>query len=248
MSAYALPGLFPPLSYGYEVSKPAGPSSDKDSSKSILGESRSEDQNQSFSEPRKSAVGIAVKEAKVDSAMLVQSIAKGTSSASTSPNARRRVRNRNGENMGKAEEEALQFELSISIGGRKFTTTRSWPMICRLRKDLMRSLQSCEIPELPSLHPPGALCRSLSFMHDLVKSYVPSLEGWLRTVADLVPQDNPILSHFLYEEFEEENNSYTPTASPALEKQLEERSKSFTNLKLYAIDETEYDEDDLDEF
>uniref|UniRef100_A0A7S2VDT3 Uncharacterized protein n=1 Tax=Entomoneis paludosa TaxID=265537 RepID=A0A7S2VDT3_9STRA len=243
MSAYALPGLFPPLPGPYKNASPKSDAPPFSQEKEIvLRESREDSSStsrDSSDENGSHKVGIAVKEAKINSALLVQSMANGDSNSNLSPRSRRRLRNRTEES--NCEEEAMQFELSVSLGGRKYTATRSWPTICKLRKDLMRSLQSCEIPELPSLHEPGVFCRSFSFLHELVKSYGPSLESWLRTVAELVPHDNPILSHFLYEESDSEND----LCNPILVKELEERSST---TFLDAIDETEYEEEEGDEF
>jgi len=241
MSAYALPGLFPPLPPLYAKSQSFTHDFHYVSSgeKGVLQETKEEEKvhcAQGDAAPNK-RVSISVKEAKVDSALLVQSLANGEKGGGNSPSSRRRLRMRSDE-ISKAEEEALLFELSVSLADRKYTTTKSWPSILKLRKDLLRNLQKYQIPELPCLHPPGVLCKSLSFMHELVKSYIPTLQCWLRAVTDLVPQDDPILSHFFYEDLGEENN----LSNPVLVKQLEERSRTNSNLQLDSIDETEYEE------
>mmetsp|Transcript_21506 Transcript_21506/g.46622 ORF Transcript_21506/g.46622 Transcript_21506/m.46622 type:complete len:270 (-) Transcript_21506:172-981(-) len=266
MSAYALPGLFPPLpSYStrkevvessFSLSSSTTTAKEVGPAEAALQESREDESsrlhNNKDSSSSSERVGIAVKEGKIDSAMLVQSMANPGVDVHNhnSPRSRRRLRNRSSgstpahqESNNTQEEEAIQFELSVSLGGRKYTAVRSWPSICQLRNDLIRSLPPDDkIPELPRLHEPGVLARSFSFLHQLVKSYAPTLEGWLKTVADLVPHDNPILSHFLYEAVHDENKW-----NPALVKELDQRA---CDTLLDAIDETECDdeeeEDDAD--
>lgn len=192
MSAYALPGLFPPLPRREYAPREPLHHDDKSSKRTTT----------NLIDSTAERVGISVKEAKLDSALLVHSLAQNETSTATIPRSRRRTRvdNCNGEtSISSKEDEAMQFELSITFGGNKYTATRSWPSICKFRKDLIRNVRSIEIPELPSLHPPGVLCRSFSFLQNLLCSYAPTLEGWLRTVTVLVPPDNPILSHFLHE-------------------------------------------------
>ena len=235
MSAYALPGLFPPLpkqnhnaTSTYAVSSQVEP------------KTMTHDEGTSGSNSTR--VGISVKEAKLDSALLIHSLASNETCGSNAARSRRR-RARNDpkrETNVDSKDEAMKFELTVTFGAQKYTTTRSWPSICQFRKDLIRNVRSIEIPELPTLHPPGVLCRSFSFLQDLVCSYAPSLEGWLRTVTVLVPPDNPILSHFLHEE--ETEGLYC--------NRVEDKSQLFqktaSSSMLDAIEESETEEEDDD--
>ena len=230
MSAYALPGLFPPIPRKSDEASCSHPSSGVAANH----------------EDTSDRVGISVKDARIDSALLVHSLATNNDTSSTiSPRSRRRTIR--GEWSGESsKDEAMKFELSVSFGGNKYTTTRSWPSICKFRKDLIRSVRSIEIPELPSLHPPGVLCRSFSFLQDLVCSYVPTLEGWLRKVTVLVPPDNPILSHFLHES-ETDCIDTTATTTTSSQWKLEsDKFPSFTHL-LGAIEESVEENDDKDD-
>lgn len=250
MSAYALPGpgLFPPLPSQFEESAPASAlSSGKENipfdqkevfeeDVSVQHESR-EDVCTVLRDPKSSErVGIAVKEAKINSALLVQTMANADSNRNNGQLSQRRLRSRH-EHLT-SEDEAMQFELSVTLGGRKYSAIRSWPSICKFRKDLIRSLSSYEIPELPTLHEPGVLYRSFSFLRCLVESYAPTLDTWLKRVTALVPHDNPILNHFLYEESFVENQA---DCSVQNFKEVEKRS---SDSQLDAIDETEYEEEE----
>ncbi|KAL7575807.1 hypothetical protein ACA910_003132 [Epithemia clementina (nom. ined.)] len=228
MSAYALPGLFPPLPR-QEFSSERSSFNFEDDAKPCSSSNYNESPGR---------VGISVKDAKIDSALLVQSLAQNELSPTSSPRSRRRTRSDpTREVSSTSKDEAMQFELSVSFGGQRYTTTRSWPSICKFRKDLIRNVRSIEIPELPSLHPPGVLCRSFSFLQNLVCSYAPALEGWLRTVTVLVPPDNPILSHFLHEEEASDMNCYRPVAVEF------EKLPSVKHL-LNSIEESETEGDD----
>lgn len=237
MSAYALPGLFPPLPKQYEYT------SFSTADFSLFPFERREDSPCAAKADvcTEDRVGISVKDGKIDSALLVQSLAKPDKPATHGNRSRRKTVDSNPRDRKGAvpsQDEAMQFVLSVSFAGQKYTTVRSWPSICQFRKDLIRNLRPCEIPELPSLHPPGVLYRSFSFLQSLVTSYVPTLEGWLRDITALVPHDNPILSHFLYDS---ESNT-TDCGNSVLVEELENRSNSSTRLDAIEESETETEE------
>ena len=179
-------------------------------------------------------IGIAVKEAKVDSALLIQSlVGKTTKQSPTSSMHRKQRRTRSGSDptacLKRSCQEALKFELSISFNGRKYTALRSLPSLEELRRDLLEEINE-DIPELPfeeSVHG-----HSFSFLQGIVQSYVPIVERWLREVTRRVsPSASPSLRSFLWE----------PHSTPDY---LHRDSSQSSQLD--RIEETEVDETDDD--
>ena len=137
MSAYALPGLFPPLE-----------------------SSLSQPSRSSYHTKPETDVNIVVKDARIDSARLVQSLASTLSSKSVNASVssrpahsyaqRRRPRSLTFLDpvvpSTTPQEDSMQFELSIMWNGRKYTAIRSFSTILTLRQELVRELgldQSC---------------------------------------------------------------------------------------------------------
>ena len=204
MSAYALPDLF---------QSPSGHFS--------FAEEKLDDSD---------SIGIAVKEAKVDSALLIQTLVGKTSKQSTtsSANQRKRTRRAGGEQPASPSlscQEALKFELSISFNGRKYTALRSLPSFEELRRDLLEEVDT-DIPELPFQE--SVQGHSFSFLQGILQSYVPVVERWLREVTKRVsPTASPSLRSFLWE----------PVSRP----QYLHRDSSHSS-QLDRIEETESDE------
>jgi hypothetical protein len=120
---------------------------------------------------------IVVKEPKIDSVLLIQSLTENnhqqnpTPAAKTASPRKSRLRRRNSIDnsdtthagtssvVRRSAEDALQFELSISSNGRNYTAVRSLPTIQRLRQELLHEVGHKEgdpdspckikIPELP---------------------------------------------------------------------------------------------------
>jgi len=173
MSAYALPDLFhTPSNFSFTDEK-------RDDSESV---------------------GIAVKEAKVDSALLIQSLMGQTKQSPTSGSQTKRRRPRTGCDAAPSQpscQEALGFELSISFNGRKYTALRSLPSFEELRKDLLEEVDA-DIPEL--CFDESVQGHSFSFLQGILQSYIPAVERWLREVTQRVsPTVSPSLRSFLWE-------------------------------------------------
>lgn len=173
MSAYALPDLFHTTS------------------------------NFSFAEAKREDsenVGIVVKEAKVDSALLIQSLLRTPTQSPTTSAQRKRRRARTGCEATPSQpscEEALKFELSISSNGRKYTALRSLLSFEELRRDLLEEVDA-DIPEL--CFEESVKGHSFSFLQGILQSYIPTVERWLREVTQRVSaKASPSLRSFLWE-------------------------------------------------
>jgi hypothetical protein len=185
MSAYALPGFFPPLDSVFS-SRNVGSASATSSScffgndDSSLGKEEKVDScnasnDQSTPLGPEQNVGISVKEAKIDAARLVHALTtrgtaatrqqqQVTASAATpvSPDhcqanshTRSRRRNHPQHTSVTPQEDAMQFELSISFNGRKYTAMRTLPSLLQLRRDLMEEVENRQrIFQSASFEPP----------------------------------------------------------------------------------------------
>lgn len=245
--------------------------------------------------------GIAIKEAKIDPVRLLQS-AKGLSrtqqqqrkgfrrrgsrerlgevsqASPSGPKDKASLQNESQSNGQSPHDEAIEFELSISFNGRKYTATRTLQRIFQLRDDLIHEMEtrrrwlqfhkagtsaSTSIPAEESQHPGldqemcitipeippmtgedsssgpfvGFVGRGFTLLHAMATSYVPVMEGWLRNVMAIVPQDSECLTDFLWEPLSNgENNA------------AELGSKSCTSLaNLGAIKEGDYNTSDSDD-
>jgi hypothetical protein len=222
MSAYALPGLFPPL----ELESNVGISTDD---VHYLGSLDKEEKCEYEPRPVPPEVDIAVTEAKIDAVQLIRSL--------TSTVKRRAIRrldmvrprkgyrltdliSRQWSSSSTPQEHAMEFELSISFNGRRYTVVRSLPRIRQLRQDLVEELErssfddcredfkecldcTCNVPELPSVLEQEdftACSQSFTLLHAMIRAFTPTLESWLRCVVSLIPpKDSPILTSFLLE-------------------------------------------------
>ena len=192
---------------------------------------------------------IVVKEAKIDPVRLIQGITRR--GVPKSPVRQRRTLRRRstpenlrdgqssssfqsvGGNGGKRvvstpHEEAIQFELSISFNGRKYTATRTMQSIVYLRNDLIREVKhrrqrlrvqqpersdskddiaNIQIPEIPPIANAGGggiMGRGFIMLHAVLSSYRPLMERWLRNILSIVPHDSECLTDFLWEPVSEE--------------------------------------------
>jgi hypothetical protein len=158
MSAYALPGSFPPMgcsSYDKQTnvcaaSRPLHHFGDMKAKNGGIGYET--DPLQSYTTmkhsdgvaekcpmgTRAAEVGIAVTEAKIDPVRLVQAL-------TSLPDASRSWKN--GSSLDKQHknaphEDAIQFELTIKFNGRTYCATRTLPRIMELRNDLIREINT----------------------------------------------------------------------------------------------------------
>jgi hypothetical protein len=202
MSAYALPGIFPPLPLTANIDL-----GNQGGSNQHVQEQKINYSEPSFSRRKRSDDGfvqISVKQANIDSLLLIQSLMSnsGHSSGSSSNSTRTRRCSTTKLDSVPPQELAMQFELQVLFQGRQYTVVRSLCRIRQLREELLDELKngcSSSIPELPALRQDGA--RSFSLLQAILRSYVPTLEDWFRTlVKHVVPSgESPTLAHFLLE-------------------------------------------------
>lgn len=166
MSAYALPGFFPPLTSVFSSPKVGFASSSSnpclfgnDDSSLEKEEKVNDTDEQCASVEAEQNVGIAVKEAKIDAARLIHALTRTNSAAtrqqqqaaaSATPvssdhcqansHTRSRRRNHPQHTSVTPQEDAMQLELSISFNGRKYTAMRTLPSLLQLRRDLMEEV------------------------------------------------------------------------------------------------------------
>jgi len=282
MSAYALPGLFPPIdpmsqssSNGIKTIADSSGSSEESLSDRKIPLHLQQDHGEQYSGNRDNRIGcilnsaaIAVKEAKIDPVRWIEYVT-----------GRRRVSNSNHSSSGQAnralfdstsgskpkssygnggsscnsknksqQNEAIEFELSITFKGRRYTAKRTMQCMMQLRDDLIREMNrrrqwltekqdlgslrftqpSCfdsthssrnkvttkpeqdnhaaQIPEIPPFTDdrhhsgdPGFVGKGFMMLHAMVKSYVPVMESWLKSVMEVVPQDSECFMNFLWE-------------------------------------------------
>lgn len=270
MSAYALPGLFPPI----EFEKPKADSGSSSSTggsgsvsvasalherlspEDVLGVTAKEENFRESEHADETMIGIAVKEAKLDPVRLVQSIT-GPSRPHISQCSK-----------ANPHEDAIEFELSISFNGRKYTAMRSMQCIVQLRYDLISEMNfrkqwlhtrrqhsqdakdedgdTIQIPEIPPMAGEegsgGFVGRGFTMLHAVLSSYCPAMERWLLSVAKIVPLDSESLSNFLWEPLSKEAAVDFAQSCSSL-KSL----SSIPELKGYGLVEEEEDEDSEDE-
>jgi hypothetical protein len=303
MSAYALPGLFPPLP-SYKVASLNSATScpnffgNYDSTlekEEKLNDCNTAEEQYCSIEPNQK-VGIAVKEAKIDAARLIHALtAKSTAStrqqagtaaaitpASSDGNSRTRSRRRNHPQHTTVtpQEDAMQFELSISFNGRKYTAIRTLPSILQLRRDLVEEVENRSaafeqrrhptrfypagndqdvcIPELPRVAEDcpwtAQASRGFTMLHDVLRVYAPTLEGWLRKVTMLVPpHDSPSWTNFLWEPVSDpgsgggsggDSSSFAGSSSTIPMKRRGSSMPSLPSLDMIEESDTEHDDQD----
>ena len=178
-------------------------------------------------------------------------------------------------------DEAIEFELSISFNGRRYTATRTLQRIFQLRDDLINEMEArrrwlqfrrtsssaksnqakdqseenrlngldqdmnIAIPEIPPMTGEdtssgafsGFVGRGFTLLHAMATSYVPVMEGWLRNIMAIVPQDSECLTDFLWEPLSNGEGNV-----------IERGSKSCSSLaNLGSIKEGDYNTSDSDD-
>lgn len=212
MSAYAMPGLFPPLSY--PSSKPSTATDYNDIGGSIDREEKIE------YEP---TLHISIKDARMDTTRLVESMSRISGRKSA-----RRNNCKQSQLECSPQEDAMQFELSIAFNGRQYTAVRTLPTIFKLWQDLVEEQPETipQVPRLPQEESNSTLGRGFSFLRAMVQSYTPTLECWLRQISRF---DSQSLTHFLWEPL---------STAQQIEKPVPGRRSSSAQA-LDAIEETE---------
>lgn len=171
MSAYALPGLFPPIDTAEPEACGSTSVDETDSKKIPLHQSdrstlsdifkasvdrlRSPLRSSSLENTEKDLQrkpGIQVKDAKIDHVLLVQNVTKSPkspkqvkkrlSSIERPSDSPQSPNARKDQALGTPHDEAITFELSISFHGRKYTATRTMQCIIQLRDDLIREMNN----------------------------------------------------------------------------------------------------------
>ncbi len=200
------------------------------------------------------------------------------------------------------QNEAIEFELSITFKGRRYTAKRTMQCIMQLRDDLIREMNrrsqwltekqdlsasfhsrlrfnessyfdathtedknqsyAVQIPEIPPFTSDhhhsgdtGFVGKGFTMLHAMVKSYVPLMESWLKTVMEVVPQDSECFMNFLWEPSSETSSacfksvldSINNTSNNELSLGVPTKFKSSTSLAtLGSIKEMDYDSGDED--
>lgn len=250
MSAYALPGLFPPL---------GGTSCSFNVTPMDVDAFFADEQKVEFEVvARKPISSVVVKNARLDPVGYIHSLTKRNANIifSRGFQSRGRQRRRNSEPCSPSispKEDSMLFELSVCHNGRTYTVVRSLARIRKLRSDLIREL-GCRLPEFRSRMGPGCCyrahlpelptfpdhCKCLGFVliQEVLLSYTPSLQEWFRKVMDKFPyaDDSLSLTDFFYE----------PSDQTKCIINLEKRWRHHSlPAKLSAIEESE-DEDSED--
>jgi hypothetical protein len=245
MSAYALPGFFPPLENSFTFLNKSFPIDD-------ISSSTKEEKNEY--EPLARHASVAVKDAKIDPVRLIQSLAAKKCTASSKRKLSRchhigrRQINPVDVALHSPHEAAMTFELSIYLEGRQYTVFRSLSRIRQLQRNLVKEVEcmgsdpcpsgDCAgVPEVPRLQDE---CKSLGFklLQDVIRCFSPALEGWfLKILARFpAPEHSPSLSDFFYE----------PQPNLFWENVLL-RVRKATPAKLDSIEESEHDEEEKEE-
>ena len=207
MSAYALPGLFPPVGM-FCANDDMHSLHEKQMDREVF---------------RNIETSIRVKKTRIDPTKLIESLTQGLSVLGRRRKNCRDRRFRGRDSALSAQEEAMQFELSICHNGRVYTAVRSLARIRRLREDLCRK-DGCRqlhyaptswsprarnatdnmLPELPPLVEDNAKVVRLGFvfLQELLQFYAPVLENWFVQILaqdSCNDTDSSCWTDFLYE-------------------------------------------------
>jgi hypothetical protein len=240
MSAYALPGFFPPLENSFTFLNNAFPIDDI----SLL----TKEEKIEY-EPLARHASVTVKDAKIDPVRLIQSLTEKKCTASSKRKLSRCIKRRQINPVDVAlhspHEAAMTFELSICLEGRQYTAFRSLSRIRQLQRNLVKEVECMgsdpcssgdwhDVPEVPRLQDE---CKSLGFklLQEVLRCYSPALEGWFHKILAYfpTPEHSPSLSDFFYE----------PQPNLFWENVLLRVRKS-TPAKLDSIEESEDDEEE----
>ena len=225
MSAYALPGLFPPVDNSFGFSLNIKPFAMNDFCEVSSVEEKVEfDPLQDDDEC--DSLLVSVKEARVDPLLLIQSLTKKATAASKRKlqrcNLRRRCDMETSSSQA-SQESAMEFVLNVEHEGRRYTAIRSLARIRALHRGLVKEAEiinsgscplmghqtfSVRVPALPKMQDE---CGSLGFtlLQDVLRSYSPSLNKWFQEVLAEFPslQRSPSLSDFFYEPASPQTNT-----------------------------------------
>lgn len=204
MSAYALPGFFPPLESSFVFT----PNKSFSLNDFEIGDN---EQKVDFDAVlRKRTVSVSVTDTKVDSLRLIQNLTEKKSSSKAQQRRLLKLRRRSSEPdpTTSVYDAAMEFQLLIRCDGREFSVKRTLARMRQLRHELVRETEdrytpegySVEIPALPrSIDDNGSLCFTL--LQNALRCYAPVVETWFREVLLLVtdPEDSPSLSDFFFE-------------------------------------------------
>ena len=204
------------------------------------------------------------------------------------------------------QNEAIEFELAITLNGRRYTAKRTMQCIVQLRDDLIREMKrrrewltesqampslqlpyesnvhsfyttpphsistpittkpeptkkhcyAVSIPEIPPLsgcddRDIGIVGRGFTMLHQMVTSYVPVMESWLKNVMEIVPQDSECLMNFLWEPATEIPSDTCKSVSDSINNNnltgtLNKFKPSSSMATLCSIKEMDYDMEDDD--
>lgn len=219
MSAYALPGFFPPLETSFASYK--GPCEATNASLENAMDMGEVKVNYELS----SRPVVTVLRAKVDPIRLIESL--------TAQRPKRIFRRRRCSDTCSVnpQECAMEFELSLETNGRVTTVVRTMESIRQLRKDL---LNYTAVPELPALKND---CLGFTLMHDALRVYSPLLAQWFRDVLPHVESSNT-WSDFWYPDTTMSCNSLMNSLL---------RHRMSAPVMLHAIEESETESDDDEE-
>jgi hypothetical protein len=240
MSAYALPGLFPPLTF-------------ETSNYSICDSTRTSEEEKFSSRTLKcypnnsNNAQISFKQAKIDAYELIHCLTNHSQESKS----KKRVRLRRQYSppyeapvVGNPQDAALLFEIEVSFDERQFIITRNLRRFRELRNDLIEE-QSCCVPDFPEFSE-SSRAQSFCLLQDMLKSYAPAVEIWLCKILEMFPiHESPALKIFLLEPtgFDGDRNYLTNTpASP----NLDSTRRTVTRLESINEDDKEEkaDEDD----
>jgi hypothetical protein len=258
MSAYALPGLFPPLSLDGKI--------DYNFDRCLIGVTTPKDAIVAFDEPD---ISVVVEDAKIDALELVKALTNHQQMKGSA--ARGRVRRRSTgsrytmkqslqqariqpKSSASSEERCMMFTLRVSLNGRTFNVVRNLARIRCLHNELTEEAEYYDsevedssidpvlcslskrplLPEFPNIRKDGVSTTNFGVLNALLKQYKPSLQSWLNDVFTIVaPNESPSLTYFLCE----------PMVSPQPTHERLTRGKS-SPARLESIVEEERGEED----
>ncbi len=221
MSAYALPGFFPPLDTTFGSTCKSSCETTNASCQNVTDMADVKIDNKVSSRPV-----VTILRAKVDPIRLIESL---TAQRPKRIFRRRRCNDFSSQN---PQESAMDFELSMSTAnGRTTTVVRTMESIRRLRKDLS---SYTNVPELPALKND---CLGFTLMHDALRVYSPLLAQWFRDVIPHVENLN-VWSEFWYPETTNLSCNNSWMSNSLL------RHRISAPVMLHAIEESESDDSD----
>jgi hypothetical protein len=219
MSAYALPGLFPPIPLDGKVNY----SFDS----YLIDVCTQKEEKVEYDAP---VVGIVIEEAKIDALELVKALTE--KKQAKVPRGRLRSRSTGSKCFRQSPSEQINqyhvksspvevsmiFTLRVSLNGRTFNVVRNLARIRCLYNELIEEMEYYDnqttysnldpvlcptserhVPAFPSIQE-GVSTTSFGILNAQLKQYTPSLQNWFNDVFAIVsPNDSLCLSYFLCE-------------------------------------------------